>query len=59
VSDEKKNPRQVHVEALKAELAMLQGRPDSDTKDRRIGEVQAELKKFSRAPARTAEPEKA
>jgi hypothetical protein len=59
VSDEKKSPRQVHVEALKVELETLQRRPDSDTKTRRVGEVEAELRKFGRNPARGAQPEKA
>ena len=52
MSEDKANARKLHVEALQTELEHLQARPVSDTRDRRIGEVQAEIKKFSSAPPR-------
>lgn len=38
--------RKAHADALAEELAMLKARPDSDAKTRRVGEVEAELKKY-------------
>jgi hypothetical protein len=61
MSDEKMSAaaRKAHVEALKNELSGLQSRPDSDTKTRRIGEVQAQLKQYGTRPPRGGAPETA
>jgi len=44
--------RLVHVEALKAERAMLDARPDSDTKTRRLAEVDEQLSQYGEKPNR-------
>jgi hypothetical protein len=46
--------RKQYVEGLNTELETLKRRQDSDTKTRRIGEVEAELKKYSDRPGRGA-----
>jgi hypothetical protein len=46
--------RKQYVEGLNTELETLKRRQDSETKTRRIGEVEAELKKYSDRPGRGA-----
>jgi len=52
IEETKKSTRQVHVEALQTERENLAARPASDTRDRRLGEVDAQIDEYSDKPSR-------
>jgi len=52
MSEEVKSARQAHLEALKAERDSVAGRPESDTRARRLQEIDAQIDEYSDRPTR-------